>query len=129
MNHGFVMVSKDIFTFTNINNYKLSLTVNSSDKQFSSDNDLNSFNGCLVLNQPENLTSLFNQFNDFSSDKIQNSDNITNCKYYKIDKIQSLNKLNDKHPLSLFPINECSLIYKTLNFSLIPRKFSLMLYL
>ena len=129
MNHDFVMVSKDIFTFTNINNYKLSLTVNSSDKQFSSDNDLNSFNGYLVLNPPENLTNLFNQFNDFSSDKIQNSDNITNCKYYKIDKIQSLNKLNEKHSLSLFPINECSLTYKTLNFSLIPLEFSLMLYL
>ena len=79
--------SKNIFPFTNINNYKLSLTVNSSDKQFSYDNDLNSTNTCLVLNPPENLTNLFNQFNDFSSDQKQNSDNIRNFKYYNIDKL------------------------------------------
>ena len=38
--------SKNIFPFTNINNYKLSLTVNFSDKQCSYDNDLNSTNTC-----------------------------------------------------------------------------------
>ena len=65
-----------MFPFTNINNYKLSLTVNSSDKQFSYDNNLDSTNTCLVLNPPENLTTLFNQFNDFSSNQKQNSDNI-----------------------------------------------------
>ena len=63
----------------------------------------------MVLNPPENLTNLFNQFNDFSPDQKQNSDNIRNCKYYNIDEIQSLNKLNDKHSLSLFHINACSL--------------------
>ena len=89
--------SKNTFPFTNINNYKLSFTVNSSDKQFSYDNDLNSTNTCLVLNPLQNLTNLFNQFNDFSSDQKQNSDNIRNCKYYNIDEIQSLNKLKDKH--------------------------------
>ena len=47
--------SKNISPFTNINNYKLSLTV----KQFSYHNDLNSTNTCLVLNPPENLTNLF----------------------------------------------------------------------
>ena len=52
--------------------------------------------------------NFFNQFNDFFSDQKENSD-IRNCKYYNIDEIQSLNKLNDKHSLSLFHINACSL--------------------
>ena len=56
--------SKNIYSFTNINNYKLSLTVNCSDKQFSYGNNLNSTDTCLVLNPPENLTNLFNQFNE-----------------------------------------------------------------
>ena len=60
--------SKNIFPFTNINNYKLSLTAFYSDKQFSYGNDLDS------INPPENVTNLFNQFNDFSSDQNQNSD-------------------------------------------------------
>ena len=101
--------SKNIFPFTNINNNKLSLTVNSSDKQFSYDNDLNSTNTYLVLNPPENLTNICNKFNNFSSDQKQNSDNIRNCKYYNTDEIQSLNKLNDKHSLLFFHINVCSL--------------------
>ena len=63
--------SKNIFPFTNINNNKLSLTVNSSDKQFSYDNDLNSTNTYLVLNPPENLTNICNKFNNFSSDQKQ----------------------------------------------------------
>ena len=81
---------KNIFAFTNTNNYKLSLTVNSSNKQFSYDNDLNSTITCLVLNPPEKLSNHFNQFNDFSSDQKQNSDNIRNSKYYNTDEIQSL---------------------------------------
>ena len=63
----------------------------------------------MVLNPPENLTNLFNQFNGFSSDQIQNSDNIRNCKNYNIDEVQSLNKVNDKDSLFLFHINTCSL--------------------
>ena len=39
----------------------------------------------------------------------KNFDNIRNCKYYNIDEIHFLNKLNDKHLLSLFQINVCSL--------------------
>ena len=50
-------------------------------------NDLNSANTCLVLNLPENVTKLFNQFNDFFSDLKQNSDNIRNWKYHNIDEI------------------------------------------
>ena len=52
--------------------------------------------------------NFFNQFNDFFSDQKENSD-IRNCKYYNIDEIQSLNKLNDKHSPSLFHINSCPL--------------------
>ena len=97
--------SENLFPFPNINNNKLSLTANSNHKQFSYDSDLNLTNTSFVLNPPENLTNLFNQFNEFSSDQKQNSDNIRNCKYYNIDEIQSLNKLNNKHLLSLFHIN------------------------
>lgn len=46
--------SKNIFQFTNINDYKLSLTTNCSDKQFSFGNDLKLTDTCLVLNRPEN---------------------------------------------------------------------------
>ena len=53
---------KIIFPFTNISNYKL--TVNSSDKQFSYDNGLNSTNTCFVLNPSENFTNQFNKLND-----------------------------------------------------------------
>ena len=37
------------------------------------------------------------------------TENIINCKYYDIDEIQTLNKLNNKFTLSLFDINSCSL--------------------
>ena len=57
----------------------------------------------------ENLTNLFNEFNNLSSDQNNNSENIINCKYYDIDEIQTLNKLNNKRTLSLFHINSCSL--------------------
>ena len=68
-------------------------------------NELNSTDTCLLLDPPKNLTNLFNQFKDFSCDQKQNSGNIRNGKCYDIDKIQSLNKLNDKHSLSVFLIN------------------------
>ena len=55
-----VQCTKNIFLFTNINNHRLYLTVNCSDKQ-SYVNDLNSIDICLVLNLQENLTNLFNQ--------------------------------------------------------------------
>ena len=89
--------------------FSTSLTLNSSDKQLGYDNYLNSTNTCLVLNPSENSANLFNQFKGFSSDQKQNSDTLRNCKYYNIDEIKSLNKLNDKHSLSLFHINACCL--------------------
>ena len=89
---------------TNINNRKLSLTVKCSDKQFCYGNDLNSTDTCLVWN----LSNLFNELDDFSSNQKKNFD-IWNCKYYNTDEIQSVNKLNDEHTLSLFDVNACSL--------------------
>ena len=59
-----------MYQFTNINNQNLSITVNCSDKQFShGTNDLNLSDISVVLNPPENLTNLFNQFNIFFSDQ------------------------------------------------------------
>ena len=52
-------------------------------------------------------TYLYGIFN--SSDQNNKSENIINCKYYEINEIQTLNKLNNKHMLSLFHINSCSL--------------------
>ena len=73
----------------------------------------------MILNPPESLTKLFNPCNDFSSDQKQNSDDIRSSKCYNIDEIQSLNKLIDKHSLSFFHIDACSLtkniIYKSRN--------------
>ena len=64
----------------------------------------------------ENLTNLFNEFNNLSSDQNNNSGNISNCKYYDIDEIQTLHKLNNKQTLSLFHINSCSLSKNIENF-------------
>ena len=49
------------------------------------------------------------EFNNLSSDQNNNSENIINYKYYDIDEIQTLNKLNNECTLSLFHINSCSL--------------------
>ena len=37
------------------------------------------------------------------------TENIVSCKYYDIDEIQTLNKLNNKLTLSLFHVSSCSL--------------------
>ena len=58
-------------------------------------------NTCLVLKPQENLTNLFNEFNNLTSDQNSNSENIINCKYYDIDKIQTINKLNNKCTVTL----------------------------
>ena len=64
---------------------------------------------CPVLNPQENLTNLFNGFNNLSLDQNNNSEKIINWKYYNIDEIQALNKLNNKRTLSLSHVNSCSL--------------------
>ena len=37
------------------------------------------------------------------------NENIINCNYYNIKKIQTLNKLDNKSALTLFHVNACSL--------------------
>ena len=83
--------------------------LNCSDKQFSYGSDLNSTDACLVLNPPENLTNLFNQFNDFSRNQKLNSHKFRHFEYYNIDEIQSENTLNEKNSLFPFHINACFL--------------------
>ena len=100
--------SNNIFPFTNITNKKLQ-SVFTNEEYHVDDYINNSTNICLVLKPQENLTNLFNEFNNLSSDQNNNSENIINCKFYDIDEIQTLNKLNNKRTLSLFHINSCSL--------------------
>ena len=103
--------------FTNINNLLQSLTVNCSGKQFSYHDDINWTDlTCLMLKPPENLSNFFNQYNDFSSDQKQNYGNIKKWKYYNLNEIQNLSKLNEKHATLLFHINACAIskTWKTL---------------
>ena len=100
--------SNNIFPFTNIANEKLQ-SVFSNEKYHVDDYIDNLTKTRLVLKPQENLTNLFNEFNNLSSDQYNNSENIINCKYYDIDEIQTLKKLNSKRTLSLFHINSCSL--------------------
>ena len=62
--------------------------------------------GSLVLNPPQNLSLLFNQFNSLSEETNLHDDNvdkINNCKYYDAEQVQIL-----KIPKN-FHINVCSL--------------------
>ena len=99
--------SNNIFPFTNITNEKLQSVF--SNEEYHVDNYIdNLINTCFVLKPQENLTNLFDEFNNLSSDQNNNSENIINCKYYNIDEIQTLNKLNNKCTLSHFHIHSCS---------------------
>ena len=100
--------SNNIFPFTNITNKNLQ-SVFSNEEYHVDDYIDNSTNTRLILKPQENSTTLFNEFNNLSSDQNNNSGNIINSKYYDIDEIQTLSKLNNKGTLSLFHINSCSL--------------------
>ena len=66
--------------------------------------------GSLVLNPPQNLSLLFNQFNSLSDEtNLHNddTDKINNCKYYDVEQVQTL-KI-PKNSLKMFHINACSL--------------------
>ena len=100
--------SNNIFPFTNFTNKKVQSAF--SNREYHVDDYIdNLINTWLVLKPQENLTYIFNEFNNLSPDQSNNSENITNCKYYDIDEIQTLKKLNNKCTLSLFRINSCSL--------------------
>ena len=81
--------------FINITNKKLQ-SVFSSEEYHVVDYIDNLTNTCLVLKPQENLTNHFNEFNNLSSDQNSNSENIINCKYYDIDEVQTISKLNNK---------------------------------
>ena len=53
----------DIFPFTNINNYKLYLSLNNTGKKYCETYQKET---CLVLKPQKNLSDLFNEFNNFS---------------------------------------------------------------
>ena len=90
----------DIFPFTNINNYKLYLSLNNTGKKYC---ETYQKEICLVLKPQKN-----NEFNNFS-DQNKNQENVSNCKYYDLNEIKPLNKLNNKTSLSPFHLNTCSL--------------------
>ena len=63
-----------------------------------------------VLNQPANLSQLFNQFNNITENHTnRDPDNVVKCRYYDIEEIQTLNIPNKSKSLSMFHINTCSL--------------------
>ena len=93
----------DIFPFTNINNYKLYLSLNNTGKKYCETYQKET---CLVLKPQKNLSDLFNEFHNFS-DQNKNPDYVSNCKYYDLNEIKLLNELNKKSFLSLFHLNTC----------------------
>ena len=95
----------DIFRFTNINNYKLYLSLNNTGKKYCETDQKETY---LVLKPQRNLIDLFNDFNNFS-DQNKNQENVSHCKCYDLSEIKPLNKLNNKSSLSLFHLNTCSL--------------------
>ena len=88
-----------------LNNYKLYLSLNNTGKKYCETYQKET---CLVLKSPKSLSDLFNEFNN-SSDQNKNQENASNCKYYDLNEIRPLNKLNNKSSLSLFHSNTCSL--------------------
>ena len=89
---------KQIFPFTDINNYKLSSVF--SDKTYC---DLETEESSLILKPPSNLKSLLNEFNNFTPERNDSSDNIIDCKYYDINQIKKLSHLNYKKFSFSFP--------------------------
>ena len=65
--------------------------------------------GSLVLNPPQNLSLLFNQFNSLSDETNLHDDvdKINNCKQYDVEQVQTL-KI-PKNSQKMFPTNAYSL--------------------
>ena len=89
----------DIFQLTNINNYKLYLSINNTRKKY---RETGQKETCLVLKPQKNLSDLFNEFNNIS-DHNKNQENVSNSKYHDLNEIKHLNKLNNKSSLITFP--------------------------
>ena len=84
------------------------LSSNIQNKDIDQDNSSN-----LVLKPPPNLNSLFNQFNNSSEiHDFKDPENVVNCKYFKLEEVQTMKIPDKKNSLSLFHINACSLSKK-----------------
>ena len=92
----------NLFSFTTLNDHKLYQTLSQSNNHYSGSSNSYFTNTCSTLKPPKDLGNFFNEFNNSSSQQNKCTENIINCKYYGIEEIQSLNKLNRKNVLSLF---------------------------
>ena len=97
--------SNIFFPFSTVDDYKLCQTLSQSNKYYSNSSDSYSNNTYSTLKPPKKLTELFNEFKKNVSQQNKNTENIINCKYYNIEKLESLNNLNYKNALNLFHIN------------------------
>ena len=100
--------SNNLFPFATLNDHKLYQTLSQSNNHYTGSSNSYSTNTCSALKPPKNLSNLFNEFNNLSSQQNKITENIIYCKYYDIEEIQSLNKLNHKNALSFFHINTCA---------------------
>ena len=94
----------DIFSFTNINNYKFYLSLNNTGKKYC---EIEQKEISLLLKSQKNLTNLLNDFKNFS-DENKKQENLSNCNYYDLSEIKPLNKLSNKSSSSFFHLNTCS---------------------
>ena len=74
------------------NNYKLQLSLNNTGNKYCKTYQKET---CVVLKPQKNLSDIFSKFNNFS-DQNKNQENISNCKYYHLNEIKPLKKLNNK---------------------------------
>ena len=86
----------NLFTFATMNHHKLYQTLSQNHNHHSSNSASYSANACSTRKLPKNLSDLFNEFNNFFSQQNKYTENIINCKYYKIEEMQSLNNINLK---------------------------------
>ena len=59
--------------------------------------------------KPSNLELLVNQFNNTTPENGNDPEKIASSKYYDIDETHNIEITHKNKPLSLFPINTCSL--------------------
>ena len=99
-----ISCSKNLFPFTNLNDYSFDNTAGNNTNYAVNDDKL-------VLKAPSNLSSLYNDLNNFAHNMNEDPDNTSNCKYYDTHDLQNLNIETNrkKSSLSLFHLNISSL--------------------
>ena len=105
--------SNNLLPFATKSDHKLYQTLRKSNNHYSGSSGSFSSNTCSTLKPPKKLSNFVKEFNNFSFQQNKDTENVINCQYYNIDKIQNLNNLNHKDTLSLFHINTCSLLKNT----------------